>query len=326
MTKTRLAFVGAGFVAGKHAAALRQLDDVVVVAVSDPDEHAAARLARGWDAQVYADHRPMFDRGGFDAVFICVPPFAHGPVEDTALDHQVPFFVEKPLAADFTTAARIAARVDAAGVVTSVGYHWRHLDLTATAQEQLTRTPAHLAIGQWLDVTPRAAWWVRETGSGGQLIEQVTHVFDIARVLMGDVASVFAVGVHVDRQQFPDADIITASGAVLTFTSGAIATLAATCLLGWRHRMNIQFVADGVALDLSETQLRVDVGHTRTIHRPRVDPFVQEDRAFVEAVRGGSATGVVSYAEALCTHRVAVAAATSAREGRAIAPERDVVS
>ncbi|MDM4777925.1 Gfo/Idh/MocA family oxidoreductase, partial [Micromonospora sp. b486] len=55
---------------------------------------------------------------GPDAVYVCVPPFAHGPVEEAVVAARVPMFVEKPVALDLETAERIAALVQQRGLLT----------------------------------------------------------------------------------------------------------------------------------------------------------------------------------------------------------------
>lgn len=95
------------------------------------------------------------------------------------IEQKLPFFIEKPLATDLATAEGIAAGVATTGLVTAVGYHWRYLDTTERAQELLSN-PARLALGYWLDFTPPPAWWARREQSGGQMVEQTTHIFDLA--------------------------------------------------------------------------------------------------------------------------------------------------
>src|SRR5215218_5174547 len=93
------------------------------------------------------------------------------------------------------TAEAIAGQVKAAGLVTAVGYHWRQLDLLDLVMEYLVERPPLLVAGYWLDRTPPAAWWARRSRSGGQMIEQTTHLFDLARLLVGEVTSVQAMEV-----------------------------------------------------------------------------------------------------------------------------------
>ena len=183
MTQTRLGMIGAGFIADRHIGKLALMDDVKIVAVADPSEERARQQAARCGAAPYADFRHMLDREQLDALYICVPPFAHGDPERAALERGLPFFVEKPLATDYDSAAALSREIDAKELVTAVGYHWRYLDTTERAQEMLADRPARLALGYWLDFTPPPAWWGKEAESGGQMVEQTTHIFDMARLL-----------------------------------------------------------------------------------------------------------------------------------------------
>jgi predicted dehydrogenase len=202
--------------------------------------------------------------------------------------------------------------------VTATGYHWRYLDITERAQTLLAENPAHLVLGYWLDFTPPPEWWAIHARSGGQMVEQTTHVFDLARVLVGEVTHVHAAGARIERPQFPQADVDVVSIATLHFASGALGTIASTCLLNWPHRVGLHLFCEGMAIEMSEFELMVDVGRGRPIQKAEGDPFVREDRDFIDAVRGKMNRIRAPYAEAIKTHRLATAAARSAREGRII--------
>ncbi len=206
--------------------------------------------------------------------------------------------------------------------MTAVGYHWRYLDTVERVQELVRATPARLALGSWLDFTPPPAWWTKEALSGGQLVEQTTHIFDLARLLVGEVTRVYGAAARTARPAFPDADIADVSVATLHFASGALGQLASTCLLGWPHRIGLHLFGEGLAIELSEFELIVDVGQGRPVQRAQGDPFVREDRDFIDAVRGQPNRIRAPYAEALRTHRLVLAAARSAREGRPLDLER----
>ena len=78
---------------------------------------------------MYDDGLALLASEELDAVWMCVPPFAHGPLEAAALERKLPFFVEKPIGLDLDGAVEVADRVVAAGLLTAVGYHWRHLEV-----------------------------------------------------------------------------------------------------------------------------------------------------------------------------------------------------
>ena len=312
---TRIGFIGAGGIAQRHLDVLSGFPDVVVKAIADPDLDRAAALAADSGASVHASAEAMLNDEALDAVFICVPPFAHGPAERAVLAAGLPFFVEKPLAADLETAEAIADAVTAAGLITAVGYHWRYTETLDAARRALGANAPQLMQGFWLDQTPPPGWWGRQAQSGGQTVEQVTHLVDCLRVLAGGVTAVYAQGNHLPRDRFPDLDVITASTATLTFASGAVATLSSTCLLDWSHRIGLHVFANGMAIELSDQEVMIDTGTGRHPKTFTGDPVWREDRDFIDAVRGGRNMIRTNYAEALETHRIAVAITTSMQTG-----------
>ena len=317
--RTRIGFVGAGVIASRHLGNLLEFPDVEVTAVADPVTERAEGLAARCAARTYSTHAAMLAEEPLDALYICVPPYAHGAPELDAVEAGVPFFVEKPVAADLETAEAIAAALAAGpALATAVGYHWRYLDIYERARALLEENPARLALGYWLDSTPPPGWWVRRELSGGQTIEQTTHVLDLARTLLGEVTTVYAAGSRTERDGFPEADIDDVSAATLHFETGAVGSITSTCLLRWPHRIGLHTVSDGMMIELAEFELMVDVGQGRPVTPAEGDPFVRADRDFVDAVRGTEDRIRVPYREALETHRLACAVARSAAEARPV--------
>jgi predicted dehydrogenase len=316
--QTRIGFVGAGVIAARHLGNLLQFDDVHVVAVADLRLERARAFAERCGGKAYGALAEMLDREPLDALYICVPPFAHGAPEAAAVERGLPFFVEKPLAVDLPTADGIARGVAARRLVTAVGYHWRSLDITARAQELLRKNPARLALGYWLDFTPPPEWWAIEAQSGGQMVEQTTHIFDLARLLVGEVTRVYAAGSRVERPAFPHADVWDVSTVTLHFTSGALGTVSSTCLLNRPHRIGLHLFCEGMAIELSEFDLKVQTGHECVVAQAQGDPFVREDRDFIDAVQGQGNRVRVPYAEAVRTHRLVTTAARAVRAGHAL--------
>lgn len=318
MTKTRLGFIGAGGIAQRHLGVLEQFEDVELAGFADPDFDRAVASATRFGARAYQNFAELLDDPDLDAVYICIPPFAHGEPERRAIARGLPFFVEKPLSLEIGTAEAIAKEVEASGLVTGVGYHWRYIDTVEEARRHLAERPAQLLSGYWLDQTPPPQWWWHENQSGGQMVEQTTHIIDLARYLAGEVTQVFGLAGHQQRDAFPGLDVPTASTASLRFASGAIGNLASTCLLYWGHRVGLHVFAEGMALELTDHDIMVDVGAGRPVSHAQVDPVWREDRDFIDAVRGQPNRIRCSYGEALKTHRVALAISQSVREGRAI--------
>lgn len=318
VTRTKIAFIGAGGIAHRHFGVLEQFDDVEIVAVADVDMARATDAAGRFGARAFDDASAMLDAIGCDALYICVPPFAHGEPERLAIEHKLPFFVEKPVALDLGTAQDVAASVERLGLITAVGYHWRYLDTVDEVKALLAATPARLLSGYWLDSTPPPRWWWKQGGSGGQMLEQTTHLVDLARYLVGDVVRVYGQSGHLDRAAFPDLDVATTSTATLTFSSGAIANFASTCLLGWNHRVGLHLFGEGLAIELTDRDVMIDIGRGRPVRGNGADPVVLEDRDFIDAVQGKENRIRCPYASALDTLALALTIEQSAREGRAI--------
>ncbi len=184
---------------------------------------------------------------GLDAVYVCVPPFAHGPAEEAIIEAGLPMFVEKPVAVDLSTAERIADLVARRGLRTAVGHHWRYLSVLDQARDLLADRPVRMVSGAWLDKVPPVAWWSRRDRSGGPVVEQAAHVLDLIRVLAGEVTEVTAYG-NGTPPPVDGADIDSVTTAALRFANGAVGTLSAACVLGWKHRAGLEVLADGLAL------------------------------------------------------------------------------
>lgn len=317
VTSARIGFVGAGLIANRHVANLLEFPDVEIVGVADPAQERAGALAGRCGAVAYPDHETMIARERLDALYICVPPFAHGPAEHAAIEASLPFFVEKPLAAGLEPAESVAEALEGRGLVTGTGYHWRYLDVYEHARRLLADNAARLALGYWLDATPPTAWWSQREQSGGQSVEQTTHVLDLARTLVGEVTSVYAIGARTDRAGI-DGDIDDVSTATLQFETGAVGSISSTCLLEWPHRIGLHTFSPSLVIELSEFEVMVDVGAGRPVTPAQVDPFVLEDRDFVDAVQGKPNRIKAPYEDALQTHRLACAIDLSALEGRPV--------
>jgi myo-inositol 2-dehydrogenase/D-chiro-inositol 1-dehydrogenase len=336
LSTVRIGMVGAGAVAARHLRTLQAMEGVRVVGVADPALERARELAEPAGAAVYPNHMELLADERLDAVYICVPPFAHGAPELAVIDAGLPFFVEKPVAIDLETAAGIAARLAERPLLTCTGYHWRWLDIYDRAAALLADRPARLVQCTWLDKVPPPSWWRRRDGSGGQTVEQTTHVLDVGRGLAGEVTEVHAYGsraaatptptgtaLGAAEAELPVADILDVTVAGVRFASGAVGVVVSSCLLPRLYRAGVQVVADGLTLELTETELVVEAGGERRVWAADADARPRPDRDFVDAVRGGDRAIRVPWPEAYRTHLVACAITRSAEEGRPlpVAPE-----
>lgn len=313
----RVAMIGAGGIARRHLEALTQEGIEVVAHVARTARSAEAAAAR-WGGRPYTSAPEMLRAEAPDAAWITVPPAEHGEIELSLVAAGVPFFVEKPLAADRETPERIAREVERAGLVTGVGYQWRAMDTVAEVREVLRRNPPQLVLGAWHGLLPAPAWWRSQAQSGGQMVEQVTHLLDLARSLVGEARVLHAASRHAPRADAPGIDVASASVATLLFESGAIGSFTATSLLPTTTDVHLQLVCEGTLIIVTRAGVTLERGAERLERRLGNDPFRAEARAFLEAVRRGDPAGVFSsYADALRTHRLAMDVLEAAERDRA---------
>jgi predicted dehydrogenase len=311
----RVGLVGAGSVGGRHARNLAGFADVELIGICDADPTAAGRLAGELGVPVVADV-PGLLKAGVDALWLCVPPFAHGALELSVVRAGIPFFVEKPLATDLRVAQLVADAVAAADLPTATGYHWRHLDTVERAGRALDGRSVRVVEARWWGETPPPAWWSRAESSGGQIVEQATHVLDLVRVLAGEVAEVVGA---VAPSSVAARDVPDATAAVLRLESGAVGTVTTSCVLPALTAAGLDLVADGVSVRLTETSLRVRTVDGEEDVAPSGQARRAVDRAFVDVLSGRAAPpGLVDVAEALRTHSLAIAVARATQTGATV--------
>ncbi|MET0772314.1 MAG: Gfo/Idh/MocA family oxidoreductase [Candidatus Limnocylindrales bacterium] len=315
MDRVRLGVVGSGWAARTHLAVLRDEPDVVVTGIASRHLERAEALAHvaGPGVAAHADHRALIDAGDLDALVLCLPPDARGAPELDALDLGLHLLVEKPIGLDASLPDRIGARIRDTGVVVSVGYQWRYLDLTGQARELLGERPPQLLLGTWLGETPSAPWWVRQASSGGQVLEQATHILDLMRYLVGECRVVAGRAADAAPDARGDADIRDVSVTLLAFETGAIGSLATTRLLDRGHRAGLEAFSVGrsLALEISPHRLVVrERGRTTDIATTfdRLEPYRRQDRAFLDAILGRGDDIRSPWDDALRTHALALEA------------------
>lgn len=301
----------------RHLGNLAAIEGVRIAGIADADGARAQAQAQAYGAQGYDDWRAMLARERPDAAYLCLPPCAHGEPERALIELDIPFFTEKPLSATAEVPERIAAQVQARGLITSVGYHWRYLDTVERARQVVARRTPRLAMGYWFDFVPPPLWWTRRACSGGQLVEQTTHILDLARHLLGEPQHVYAAACRAELARFPESDIDTVTSATFQFRSGAIGIVTSTCMLHRPHRIGLWLYAEDLIVECRESALRIESPQGAEAHKPALDPFLAEDQAFIHAVQTGNAGAIrVPYAEALRSHRLTMRVAESASTGR----------
>jgi len=324
MSKVTIVLIGCGGISNLHARSLEALRETVkVVGCVDIVKERAEDFAKRFGCAAYADPVEAVEKLRPDAVLIAVPPNAHG-FEEAILDYNVHIFVEKPVARDLDVAKRILSKIEASGVINSVGYMWRYLDVVRQAKTEIgSAERIGMIYGQyvWSASFPPGHWWLRKSASGGQIIEQVTHTFDLIRYFAGEASSVYA---RLERRlsEDPNIDIEDSSVISIRFKSGVPATVIAT----WKSTNTMQdtFVrifARGLVVDLVGHQRKAIFYRNNRVEEVKsaVDPYLEELKVFLDAVKTGDSSKILSpYRDAYKTLELTILANKSHERGEVV--------
>lgn len=315
-----IGFIGVGGIASIHLENVNQMEEAQITAVCDTDEAKSKAVGQRYGANAYSNHLDMMKHEQLDAVYVCIPPFAHGEVEFAVIEHQIPMFVEKPLAMDRHPADAIVKAVEDHELLTAVGYNWRYSEASNLARTLLEGKKTGMAQGYWYGDMPMVPWWRKMDGSGGQMVEQTTHIVDLSRYLLGEVTQVYAAYANREMHNIVEGTSVPDTGSVLLqFESGAIGTISNTCLLNQGYMTGLDILTRDLVLEVRGNSLTERIGKKTIVQKNETNPYLEEDQAFIEAVKTGNRQLIHSdYKDAFKTHLVTMAANESAASGKPV--------
>jgi len=313
-------FVGAGGNALAHIGQVSRIPDTQIVGICDVVKDRTEKATRQYGGKPYTDYHKLIDRENMDALYVSIPPFAHGEVEILAAHKGLHLFIEKPVALTMHTGLEVCEAIEEAGVISCVGYQLRYAETVDRAKQFLEdKTVAMVTSNRWGDIPP-TPWWRVMAQSGGQLVEQTTHQVDMIRCLAGEIEAVYSVSAlrtatHLEHMDIPDVQALT-----FQFESGAVGSLTTTCALnrgGGYSDLNI-IVKDAV-LHWNHDSLSTTPQEAGNFGN-NFAPLPSIDALFINAVRTNDPSQIRSpYRDALRTLDVTLAANQSAEQGKPVA-------
>jgi len=319
----RAAIIGCGHFARKsHGECLASLDDVQLVGFCDQRiENAVAfnqQFAAG-KAQVFTSAEEMFAQLDLDIVHICVPPFGHSNEVELACRNGVHFLIEKPIALTLDLAGEMVEQVKQSGVKSQVGFMWRHGEAVRRVKEHMRAhgggARGFISARYYCNALHRP-WWRDRSKSGGQLVEQVIHLLDLTRFLLGEPVRVYSTQDNLFHRDVEDYTVEDASGTVIRFASGGMAVLAASNgAIPNRWDSDVRICLPGLTADLEDANRGV-FHHTAAEAPPTTvaaegDLYLAETLDLLAAIREDRPTAA-PIEEGFRSLRLALAAARSA--------------
>jgi len=314
MSAIRVAVVGCGRMGRERASAATQWGARLVVAC-DADRTRAEELASRYPGCLSLADASQLDWRTLDAIFVCTPPFARGPIEIAAIAAGVALFLEKPVGLSALHSAPILRALQDRPVPTAVGYMNRYRNSVECARRFLNEAQVLGISGHWVGGMYRVPWWSRRDQSGGQINEQCTHLVDLIRYLVGEIEEVHA----MRRQSDEGSDIDTAASINVRFANGTLGNLFYSCLAN-KKQIDLRIFSPGgmVALQDWDLQLRCDDGLAIENNPPPEEGpiFVKEVAAFLNTITSDGPSFIRSdLADALRTQQVIDAIQTSLASG-----------
>ena len=319
----RVGLLGAGGIGARHADAVLALPTMKLVACCGRDADRTAEFARPRKATAYTDFSLMLKREKLDLLIVALPPFAHeGQVEEAARAG-VHLLVEKPIA---LSQAMADVMVSGTGdVIAACGFMYRFggaVERWDQLREQgATGRIAHFS-GSFHCNALHADWWRDRALSGGQMVEQLIHIVDLARDSLGLPRSVFASASRFGHGDVPGYTSEDISALIMTYDSGATAVLhASNMAVPGRWAKQWQIIGENMVGQFSgwndaEITLTQDGGTTERI-AATTDPFGAQLQDLDCAIRTGG-TVRVPLRDGADTLRLVLAAQQSADEKREI--------
>ncbi len=162
---------------------------------------------------------------------VCLPPFAHTDEVERAAARGIHILMEKPISLDHEQAWRMVEAVERAGIKTQVGFQFRFGEaVEAFKGLQAAGKTGGVALmnGRYFCNALHAPWWRDRAKSGGQVIEQAIHLFDLMRYFVGEPAAVYSRQENLFHQETPGYTSEDTSATVVSFRDGGIGVITAT--------------------------------------------------------------------------------------------------
>ena len=224
----KLALIGCGGIGEYHLRNFLNFTDIVKLAgfCDIIPERAQRFVEMAGSGKAYTDYLTMYNEVQPDMVFICIPPYCHGEIEFETIRREIPFFVEKPLALDLDLARQIRDAAEAKGLITASGFQCRYSNLVEPNRAFCQKNDIVFIDCTRIGGIPGTPWWGRKELSGGQIVEQTIHQFDIVRYVMGEPEEVCTYGTRGFITGREDYNTDDCSVTIVKFQNGAVGTFS----------------------------------------------------------------------------------------------------
>lgn len=213
MKKIKTAVIGVGYLGKFHAQKYAQLDNSHLVAVVDPNQEAANKIAEELSTQALTDYQSLL--GQVDAVSIAAPTSLHYQIAKDFLEHGTHVLIEKPITVTVEEADELIALAKQKKCLIQVGFLERFNAAILKLDKALTE-PRFIESHRLAPFNPRAT-------DVNVVLDLMIHDIDIIlNIVKSDLKNIYASGATVLTQS---PDIVNAR---LEFENGCVANVTAS--------------------------------------------------------------------------------------------------
>ena len=197
--KLNVGLIGLGRLGTVYGAGLaHHVPNANLIAVADTDESRARSFAEKYAIRKwYAHPDELINDKDVDAVAIITPTSTHKEIIINSTTADKAIFCEKPISISLAEAVQILDAVEKTGVFFQMGFQRRfdrgYVEAKKKIDQGTIGTPVVLKSSSRDPFAPPLEF-CDPTKSGGLILDMGIHDFDIARMFMGDIKSVYSIG------------------------------------------------------------------------------------------------------------------------------------
>ena len=295
--KLKVAILGMGNMGRGHAGSILRMKDTLWAALCSYPVADAQNFVKEkeLDCAVFDDFDQMLAETKIDVLYICLPPFAHNGQFEKAARKGIHIFIEKPIALTMERGQSMTEAAKENGICTQVGYQMRFGGAVRKFREYMEDKTAgrpSLFTASYECNSLHGPWWRDVKRCGGQVFEQVIHLYDMSLYMMGEPAAVNGYVANVSHQNVDGYSIEDTSVSNIRFESGALASITGSnCAVRNQWNGRFRIVCENMVADFedqnhatftftNEEELKVE----RVAED--VDCTYEEDCYFIETIRG----------------------------------------
>lgn len=297
MSRLRIGIIGTGYIGNVHGRIYSRDDRTEVTALYDIVPERAERTSKTIGGKVCTSREELLD--SCDVVLVCSPNKTHKDIALAAIAAGKHVFCEKPFSIGISDAAELRDAANKSGGVFQVGHNRRFAPVYATLKDLLQADRPHSAhIKMNRGELKNPVWTGDVNVTGGFLYETTIHLFDMMRFQFGEIAELVAYG---SQHEYPELDEFSI---IFKFKNGFHCTFASSSDASWHfpferfevfcHHRTIMTEEMERLLDSRGMDANFETMSWHMTEKEERWGYVQEDRAFIDAILNRTAPPVTA--------------------------------